>query len=174
MISTGTAPTMYQPMAEATSSRMMAVFRRRHLERRYTHVRHRCVRACRFARTRWARAPNVVKVNSVCWVRRINGVEEVGVKHGRKTYGIECCWRLEELGGMRGLCLLRTCDRSFVENHAWMCCCNNNHQVEVRAAAAVAKPETTFAINMTTKISSNDRKCNVRASDSGYARETRE
>ena len=43
-----------------------------------------------------------------------------------------------------------------------MCCCdscNNNHQVEVRAAAAVAKRETTFAINMTTKKSSNDCKC---------------
>ena len=66
---------------------------------------------CMFVRTAYlyapgGRAPNVVKVNSVCWVRRINGVEEVGVKHGKKTYGIECCWRLEELGGMRGLCLL--------------------------------------------------------------------
>ena len=66
----------------------------------------RCGDDNKFVRTRWARAPNVVKVNSVCWVRRINGVEEVGVKHGKKTYGIECCWRLEELGGMRGLCLL--------------------------------------------------------------------
>ena len=57
--------------------------------------------------------------------------------------------------------VLAECDRSFVDNHGCGCVvatvsCNNNHQVEVRAAAAVAKQETTFAINMTTKKSSND------------------